>query len=240
MTDQYESTPNPSTNRPSALDDMLDDLGYADDDQLRDALLEIRGLAKDVPIASPAVVALLQGTTPLRMPARRRVAIAAVAGTLVFGGASAAAATNNLPEPLQAVVAKVTGAPRPHADKPTSSRPKPVKPTNAPDDAPGRLKGKSDRDHASGQKTDNSDVPGQVQKVTKPATSAPGPAKPADPGSHGRARADDAKADHTNGGNKTKIGKKKQSPSKKQMGNSGGNGKGKSKGSDHNNGHGNH
>lgn len=191
---------------PSAIDDMLADLGPAQvgDERLLSTLTDLRAQAKDVPVASPEVVALLQGATPLRANSRQRLVFAAAAGALAFGGASAAAATNNLPDPLQEVVAKVTGAPHPdeHAG------PKPVKPTNAPDDAPGQLKDKADHpnngSNAQGANSghDNSDAPGQIQKATKPDPSDDGPAKPADPGSHGRARAADVQASHERGDNK--------------------------------------
>jgi hypothetical protein len=180
--------------KPSAIDDMLADLGPDQtDERLRSALTNLRAEATEVPVASPDVVALLQGATPLQARSRQRMLAAAAAGALVFGGASAAAATNNLPDPIQEVVANVTGAPHP-GDRPGV---KPVKPTNAPSDAPGQLKDKSDHPHG-----DNSDAPGQIQKATKPDPSADGPAKPADPGSFGRARAEEVQASHDKGDNK--------------------------------------
>jgi len=187
---------------PTAIDDMLADLGTEHtDERLRSALTSLRAEATEVPVASPNVVALLQGATPLHARSRQRMLAAAAAGALVFGGASAAAATNNLPDPIQEVVANVTGAPHP-GDRPGV---KPVKPTNAPSDAPGQLKDKSDRPHG-----DNSDAPGQIQKATKPDPSADGPAKPADPGSFGRARAEEVQASHDKGDNK----KDKDKPAK--------------------------
>jgi hypothetical protein len=189
--------------KPNAIDDMLADLGpeQAGSDHVRSMLTDMRAQATEVPVASPNVVALLQGATPLRARSHQRLVFAAAAGALAFGGASAAAATNNLPEPIQAVVAKVTGAPHP-GDHPGV---KPVKPTDAPSDAPGQLKDKSD--HPQG---DNSDAPGQIQKATKPDPSADGPAKPADPGSFGRARAEEVQASHDKGDNK----KDKDKPAK--------------------------
>jgi len=195
-------TENEHTN-PSAIDDMLADLGpdQTGDERLRSTLTSLRAQATDVPVASPTVVALLQGATPIPARSRQRMLAAAAAGALVLGGASAAAATNNLPDPIQEVVAHVTGAPHP-GDRPGV---KPVKPTNAPSDAPGQLKDKSDHPHG-----DNSDAPGQIQKATKPDPSADGPAKPADPGSFGRARADEVQATHDKGDNK----KAKDKPAK--------------------------
>jgi hypothetical protein len=208
MNAENEHSPAVPVNEPGAIDDMVADLGLdlAASDQLRSTLTDIRGLAKDVPVASPDVVAMLQGATPLGRSSRQRLAVAAAVGALAFGGASAAAATNNLPDPIQEVVANVTGAPHPSDDRPGV---KPVKPTDAPSDAPGQLKDKPAKaDH------DNSDAPGQIQKGTKPDTASDGPAKPADPGSHGQARADDVQASHTKGDNKKDKPAKEKKPKK--------------------------
>lgn len=186
-----------------AINDMLADLELdpASEAELRSVLTDVRAQAARVPVASADVVALLKGAVPLRR-SHHRLAIAAAAGALALGGASAAAATNQLPDPLQEVVANVT------ENLPVSApHPKPVKPTNAPTDAPGQLKDKTHGNDGTPGPSDgptdhNSDAPGQIQKATKPDPSLPGPAKPADPGSHGRARAADVQADHTKGGNK--------------------------------------
>jgi hypothetical protein len=201
--------------QPSALDDMLADLGFDDagNDQLRSSLTELRASATEVPVASPDVVALLQGTTPIRRLPHGRVVVAVAAGALAFGGASAAAATNNLPDPIQEAVAKVTGAPHPD-HRPEA---KPVKPTDAPNDAPGQLTDKGDEGPESGNasRSDNSRAPGQIQKATKPDPADDGPAKPADPGSHGRARAYDVQFGHTEGNNKKDVSEHRAKKAKK-------------------------
>ena len=157
---------------PNATEDMLADLGVSgrDADQLRALLSEVAGLAHEVPEPSDDVRALLGGASPLR-PRRHLVFLAAAAGALAFGGVSAAAAANRLPDRVQEVFADATGGVVPH----------PVKPTNPPYDAPGHVlnKPKTPAPH-------NSAAPGQVQKLTKPDPTAPGPARPADPGFHGR------------------------------------------------------
>lgn len=169
---------------PNATEDMLADLGVggAESDQLRALLGEIAGLAHELPEPSDDVRALLGGAIPLRR--RRRAAyLAAAVGALALGGVSAAAATNRLPEPVQEVVADATGGVVPH----------PVKPTNPPYDAPGHVinKPKATKtpkpDATKTPKPPNTTAPGQIQKSTKPDPTAPGPAHPADPGSHGRA-----------------------------------------------------
>jgi hypothetical protein len=196
-----------------AINDMLTDLELdaASEAQLRTALTDVRAQATKVPTASADVAALLQGATPLRR-GHRRLMVAAAAGALALGGASAAAAANQLPDSIQEVVANAT------EDLPVSApHPKPVKPTNAPSDAPGQLKDKThDGDDADESTHDNSDAPGQIQKATKPDPSDPGPAKPADPGSHGRARAAAAQADHdhTDQGKHGKDGTKADKPAK--------------------------
>jgi hypothetical protein len=142
--------------------------GGVEEDQLRALLGEVAGLAHEVPEPSDDVRALLGGAIPLR-PRRRAAFVAAAVGALAFGGVSAAAAANRLPEPVQEVVADATGGVIPH----------PVKPTRAPYDAPGHGFNKSNP-----TKTPNTTAPGQIQKSTKPDQTAPGPAHP---GSHGRA-----------------------------------------------------
>ena len=164
---------------PHATEDMLADLGLsgADTEQLRSLLGEVAGLAHEVPEPSDDVRALLGGAVPLRSrpgaggTARARWIVAVSAGALALGGVSAAAATNRLPDRVQEVVADATGGAVPH----------PVKPTNPPEDAPGHVF-KEDDDEDSRP----SDAPGQIQKSTKPDPTAPGPARPEDPGSHGR------------------------------------------------------
>lgn len=240
--------------QPSAIDDMLADLGFDDagNARLRSALTELRTSATEVPVASPDVVALLQGATRVRRLPHRRAVVAVAAGALAFAGASAAAATNNLPDPIQEAVAKVTGAPHPD-NRPEA---KPVKPTDAPNDAPGQLTDDGDEGPESGNAghRDNSGAPGQIQKVTKPDPAADGPARPADPGSHGRARAYDVQSSHTKGDNTKDLskhwGKKAKKPrphtfdqgkKSQKSGNWGGKNWGQDvKGNDHRGGNGHH
>jgi hypothetical protein len=162
------------TTPPHATDDMLADLDVsaAEAATLRGLLGEVAELANEVPTPSDDVRALLGGAIPLRQR-RRALVVAAAAATLALGGVSAAAAANRLPDRVQEAVADATGGAVPH----------PVKPTNPPDDAPGHVF-KEDED------SKHSDAPGQIQKSTKPDPSAPGPARPEDPGSHGRAHND--------------------------------------------------
>ena len=151
---------------------MLTDLGVggAEADQLRALLREVAGLAHEVPEPSDDVRALLAGATPLHRRSRT-VWIAAAVGALALGGVSAAAAANRLPEPVQEVVADATGGVVPH----------PVKPAGAQHETPGHgFKPRATKKHGSM-------VPGQIQKSTKSDPAAPGPAHPANPGSHGRA-----------------------------------------------------
>jgi hypothetical protein len=167
---------------PSATEDMLADLGVSstETDALRAILGEVAGLAHEVPEPSEEVRALLGGAIALR--SRRRLgAVAAVVGALALGGASAAAAANQLPDPVQEVVANATGGVVPH----------PVKPTSPPSDAPGHATKSTatPTPKATATKTpkpSNTTAPGQLQKQTKPDPTAPGPARPSDPGSHGR------------------------------------------------------
>ncbi len=167
---------------PNTTEDMLAELGLSgvQTERLRELLVEVADLAHEVPEPSEDVRALLSGAIPLR--SRRRAAIvAAAAGALALGGVSAAAAANRLPSPVQEVVADATGGVVPH----------PVKPTNPPFDAPGHVANKpkttpSPKPDATPTPL-NTTAPGQIQKSTKPEPTAPGPAHPADPGSHGRA-----------------------------------------------------
>lgn len=162
----------------SAVDDMLADLGVGEVEahQLRGVLGQVAGLANEVPEPSDEVRALLDGAVPLSRR-RHRVLLAAAAGALAFGGVSAAAATNRLPDPIQEIAANAADGVLP------VDIPHPVKPVDPPTDAPGHVKDHDDK---------NDDAPGQIQKDTKPDPTAPGPAHPADPGSHGRAHHPDA------------------------------------------------
>jgi len=163
------------TKSPTATEEMLADLGVsgAAADQLRALLGEVAGLAHEVPEPSDNVRALLGGAIPLR-PRRRTLAVAAAVGALALGGVSTAAATNQLPDPVQEIAADATGGVVPH----------PVKPSSPPQDAPGHVnKPKATKT----PKPLNTSAPGQIQKLTKPDPTESGPAHPADPGSHGRA-----------------------------------------------------
>jgi hypothetical protein len=174
---------------PDTTDDMLADLGVggAEADRLRALLGEVAGLAHEVPEPSDDVRALLAGAIPLhrRRPSlggtsRSRRMVAAAVGALVLGGVSAAAAANRLPEPVQEVVADATGGVVPHPVKPVVPRKREVPP--AKDDTSGHdsIRPKATTKHSS-------TGPGQIQKSTKPNRATPGPAHPANPGSHGRA-----------------------------------------------------
>lgn len=175
---------------PSATEDMLADLGVSSTEAaaLRAILGEVAGLAHEVPEPSDEVRALLGGAIPLRSR-RRMCAVAAVVGALALGGASAAAAANQLPSPVQEVVANATGGVVPHPAKPTVHREREVPPPNA--DAPGHANKPTATPTpktvpTKTPKPANTTAPGQLQKQTKPDPTAPGPARPADPGSHGR------------------------------------------------------
>jgi hypothetical protein len=131
---------------------------------------------------------MLGGAVPLR-PRRRAIFVAAAAGALALGGFSAAAAGNRLPDRVQEAVADATGGVVPH----------PVKPTNPPYDAPGHILNKpkaTKTPKPDADTTPNPAAPGQIQKSTKPDPTAPGPAHPTDPGSHGRAHNPDG-SDHS-------------------------------------------
>ncbi|MFL6088888.1 MAG: hypothetical protein ACJ71Z_01975 [Aeromicrobium sp.] len=187
-------------NHKTAVDDMLADLDASDDDlaAVRAVLTGIAGLASEVPEPSDDVRALLGGAIPLRShrraaggTSRSRGIVAAAVGAVAFSGVSAAAATNRLPDPIQEVVADaadgVLPAGVPHPAHPARPR-HPVTPVNPPFDAPGHVRNKPKTTHAP--KPVNTTAPGQIQKATKPDPGAPGPARPADPGSHGRAHND--------------------------------------------------
>jgi hypothetical protein len=163
---------NTNTSR-GATEDMLADLGVstAEAAHLRALLGQVAGLAREVPEPSDDVRALLGGAISLGRR-RRTVFIAAAVGALAFGGVSAAAAANRLPEPVQEIVADATGGVVPH----------PVKPTIPPYDAPGHVVSKH-----KATKTPHTSAPGQNQKSTKPDPTAPGPAHSVGAGSHGRA-----------------------------------------------------
>jgi hypothetical protein len=151
------------------------ELGAADTAAVRAVLDDVAALAMEVPAPSAEVRALLGGAVPFR---RRRHAavVTAAAAALALGGVSAAAAANRLPDPVQEIVADATeGLP--------VQVPHPVKPANPPYDAPGHVTHKPKEPKPAAATT----APGQVQKSTKPDPTAPGPARPADPGSHGRA-----------------------------------------------------
>lgn len=182
---------------PRAPEDMLADLGVSgvQADQLRVLLGEVAGLAHEVPEPSDDVRALLAGAIPLRSH-RRAAIVAAAVGALALGGVSAAAATNRLPDPVQEIAADATGGVVPH----------PVKPSNPPHDAPGHVdKPKATKtakpDATKKPKPLKTAIPGQIQKLTKPDPTAPGPAHPADPGSHGRQHSED----NVNGSDKVKA-----------------------------------
>ena len=168
----------------NAADDMLTDLDVTgtEADRLRAVLSEVAGLANEMPEPSADVRAMLGGAVPL--PRRRQAAVVVAAvGALALGGVSAAAAANRLPDRIQEVVADATGA------LPVKA-PHPVKPVDAPNDAPGQLKDKPTPDPSDTPEPINTSAPGQIQKLTKPDPTDPGPARPADPGSHGRAHND--------------------------------------------------
>lgn len=188
---------------PNTTDDMLADLGVsgAEADRLRGVLSEVGGLASEVPEPSADVRAMLGGAIPLR-PRRRSVIVVAAVGALAFGGVSAAAAANRLPDRIQEAVADVT-EPLP------VKAPHPVKPVDPPIDAPGHIKNKPKATKTpkpdDTPKPINTSAPGQIQKLTKPDPTASGPARPADPGSHGRAHNDG----QTNGPDEAKPDKAK-------------------------------
>jgi hypothetical protein len=175
-------TSNTNDQKPRGVaDDMIADLGMNDAEsaRLRQLLDDVAGLANEVPEPSDGVRAMLAGAAPLR-PRRRAGLIVAAASAVALSGVSVAAAANRLPDPVQEVVADATQPLPFKAPHPV----KPVKPANPPLDAPGHVK-----DEPKPTKTPkpiNTAAPGQIQKLTKPDPNAPGPARPADPGSHGR------------------------------------------------------
>jgi len=178
--------------RRNAVDDMLTDLDVSlrDAATVRAVLDGVAALAADVPEPSSDVRALLSGAVPMR--SRRRAAlVAAAAGALALGGVSAAAASNRLPDPIQEILANAAEGVLP------VDIPHPAVPINPPYDAPGHVRNTPKAPKPTPvPKATPADAPGQIQKSTKPDPTAPGPARPADPGSHGRAR----HVDKTNGG----------------------------------------
>lgn len=155
--------------------------------QMRATLVALAEAADATPVPAPsdAVLALISAGIHPRV-LRRRAAVAAAAGALAFGGTSVAAAENALPAPVQRAVAGFANAHLPVTlPTPTDTPAKPVKPTNAPYDVPGHVRHKPKATKTP--KPVKTTAPGQVQKLTKPDTALPGPAHPANPGSHGRA-----------------------------------------------------
>lgn len=179
----------------STIDDLISGLPAHEADPLRNTLGEIAALAEvPAPAASAAVVGLIHGGVR-RHIVRRRMFAAAAVGALALGGTSAAAAQNALPAPAQEAIASFADdhlpVTVPHPAQPNSAKSvpaTPVRPATPPIDAPGRL-----RNEPQGPKEPrNSLAPGQIQKRSKPAPGATGPAKPVDPGAHGRAHGSDA------------------------------------------------
>jgi hypothetical protein len=173
---------------PRAPEDVLADLGVSgvQADQIRALLAEVAGLAHELPEPSEDVRALLGGAIPLR--SHRRAAIVAAVGALALGGVSAAAATNRLPDPVQEVAADATRGVVPHPHDATGHVDKP-KATKTP------------KHDTKKPKPLNPAARGQGQKLNKPDPTAPGPAHPSDPDSHGRPRS----ADDVNGSDKVKT-----------------------------------
>lgn len=174
-------TTNTNHEKRGVADDMVADLAMnsAESERLRRLLDDVAGLANEVPEPSDGVRAMLGGATPMR-PRRRAGLIVAAASAVALSGVSAAAAANRLPDRVQEVVADATQPLPFKAPHPV----KPVKPVNPPFDAPGQVKDKPQATKTP--KPINTAAPGQVQKLTKPDPNGPGPARPADPGSHGR------------------------------------------------------
>ena len=179
----------------STIDDLINGLPAHEADPLRNALGDIAVLAElPAPNASAAVLDLIHGGVRRRI-VRRRMFAAAAAGALALGGTSAAAAQNALPAPAQEAIASFADdhlpvtVPHPAKPDPAQTHPaSPVRPTDPPIDAPGRLR----NDPQGPKEAHHSEAPGQIQKRTKPVPSAPGPAAPADPGAHGRVHGSDA------------------------------------------------
>lgn len=184
----------------STIDDLLSGVPAHEADPLRAALGDLEVLAEiPAPSASAAVLGLIHGGVR-RQIIRRRVFITAAASALALGGTSAAAAQNALPAPAQEAIASFADdhlpVTVPHPAQPNSAQPNsahrksahPVRPTDPPIDAPGWLR----NDPQGPKEPHHSEAPGQLQKRTKPAPGAPGPAKPLDPGAHGRAHGRDA------------------------------------------------
>lgn len=179
----------------TSIDDLISGLPAREADPLRAALTDIAALAEGpVPSPSAAVLDLIDGGVR-RHIRRRRAFVAAAAGALVLGGTSAAAARNALPAPAQEAIASFADdhlpVTVPHPAKPSAVVP--VRPTSAPTDAPGRLR----NEPGGPQDPGKLEAPGQIQKRTKPDPGAPGPARPADPGAHGRGHGSDAASDRS-------------------------------------------
>lgn len=177
----------------NSVDDLISGLPADEGDRLRAALGDIAALAeRPTPTPSAAVLDLIDGGVR-RHIVRRRAFVAAAAGALVLGGTSAAAARNALPAPAQEAIANFADEHLPVTVPHPAKRAAvvPARPTDAPHDAPGRLRSEQPGPDAPG----NADPPGQIQKRTKPDPGAPGPARPIDPGAHGRAQAGDAASD---------------------------------------------
>ncbi|HSI25806.1 MAG TPA: hypothetical protein VK948_00220 [Aeromicrobium sp.] len=179
----------------NTIDDVISGVPADDAEPLRAALADIAMLAElPAPAASTAVLGLIHGGVR-RHIIRRRVVVAAAAGALALGGTSAAAAQNALPAPAQEAIASFADdylpvtVPHPAQPDPAQTHPAtPVRPTDPPIDAPGRLR----NDPQGPKESHGSEAPGQIQKRTKPVPGAPGPATPADPGAHGRVHGSDA------------------------------------------------
>lgn len=169
----------------STIDDLTGELPADEATRMRAALSEIAALADGpAPLMSAEVRRLVHHGVRRRIVGRR-AGIAALAGVFALGGTSVAAAQNVLPAPAQAAIARFADDHLPiTVPRPAPAAAVPTQPTNAPSDAPGQLKKGPKAAH-------NTDAPGQIQKQTKPDPRAPGPARPADPGSHGRAHGSD-------------------------------------------------
>jgi hypothetical protein len=178
----------------SAIDDLISGVPAAEADPLREALGDIAVLAQlAAPAASAPVLDLIHSGVRHRM-IRRRVFVAAAAGALALGGASAAAAQNVLPAPAQEAIASFADdhlpvtVPHPERPQPAQTHPaSPVRPTDPPIDVPGRLR----NDPQGPKEAHPSEAPGQIQKRSKPSPAVTGPGKPVDPGAHGRAHRGD-------------------------------------------------
>lgn len=180
----------------NTIDQMASDLPHEEAEQVRHALTEIAMLAQTpAPPMSAELMRLVHGGLN-RRSRRRRAAVAAAAGVFALGGTSVAAAQNTLPAPAQQAIAEFAddhlpvSVPHPEA-APTLA---PVQQTTPQADEADEARLRAQK--AKEPKPANTTAPGQIQKLTKPDPRLPGPARPADPGSHGRDNnADNAKAD---------------------------------------------